>query len=67
MENFIYKLQIHLNHRAEVIAGDQVSIFFLNIKIVEVPEYRTTIWCAMGDITKKLIFQGALLEYLDLH
>ena len=55
MEKFISKLQVYLNHSAEVIVGAQASISVLNRKIVDVLEYHTTIWCAMGDITKKLI------------
>ena len=34
---FITKLQVHLNHSAEVIFGDQARISFLNSKIGDVP------------------------------
>ena len=64
--NFISKLQLHLNHSAEVIVGAQASISLLNRKIGDVPEDHTVIWCAIGDITKKLISHGSVLENLDL-
>ena len=34
---FVTKLQVHLNHSAEVIVGVQASISFLNRKIGDVP------------------------------
>ena len=66
IDKFISKLQVHLNHSAEVIVGAQASISLRNSKIRDVPEDHRTIWCAMGDITKKLISHGAFLENIDL-
>ena len=43
IKRFITKLQVHLNHSAEVIVGSQASIYFLNGKIGDVPEDHTTI------------------------
>ena len=63
---FITKLQVHLNHSAEVLVGAQASTSLLNINIGDVPEDHTTIWCAMGDIMKKLVSHGAVLDNLDL-
>ena len=62
----ISRLQVHLNQSAEVIVGSQASISLLNIKIGDVPEDHTTIWCAMVDIMKKLVSHGAVLDNLDL-
>ena len=66
ISRFIIKLQIHYNHIAEVIVGDQASISFLDSNIVDVPEDHTTFFCAMGDIIKKLVSHGAVLDNLDL-
>ena len=60
--NFISKLHVHMNQITEVIVGSQVSIYLLNIKIGYVPEDYSTIWRAMGDITKKLISHGSVLD-----
>ena len=67
IERFITKLQVHLNHSAEVIAGDQAIISLLYINIGDVPEDPTKIWCAMGDIMNKLFSHGPVLANLDLH
>ena len=32
----------------------------------DVPEYNTTIWCAMVDITIKVISHGSVLNNIDL-
>ena len=66
ISRFITKIQIHLNHSAEVIVGNQQSISLLNSKIGDVPEYHTQIWCTMGYIMKKLVSHGELLDNLDL-
>ena len=66
ISRFITNLQVNLNHSAEVIVGDQASILFLNSKIGDVLEYHTQIWCGMGDIMKKLVSHGAVLDNLDL-
>ena len=65
MANFISRLQIHLNHSAEVTVGAPASISFLTSKIGDVQEDRTTIWCAIGDIMKKLVSHGAVMENID--
>ena len=52
---FITKLQVHLNHSAEVIFGAQKSIYLLNRNTGDVTEYHTTIWCVMEDIMKNLV------------
>ena len=65
MEKFVSELQSYLTHSAEVILGYQASIFLLNSNMGDVPEDNTTIWVAMGDITKKFISHGAVLEKLD--
>ena len=62
MEKFVSKIQSHLTHSAEVIVRSQVSISLLNSKIGDVPEYHTTLLVAMGDIMKKLIVHGSVLE-----
>ena len=41
------------------------SISLINSKMGDVLEYRNTIWVDMRDITKKLIFHGAVLENID--
>ena len=56
-----------MNQGAEVIVGAQTSISLLSINMGDLPEYHTIIWCVMGEITKKLIFHGAVLENLDLY
>ena len=61
------KLQVRLNHSAEVIVGAQASISLLNSKMGDVLEDHTTILCTMGDITKNLISHGAVLNNLDLY
>ena len=66
VSRFIVKLQVHLNYSAEVIVGDQASISLLNSKIGDVPEDYTTIWYALGDIMKKLVSHGAVLDNLCL-
>ena len=66
MANFISRLQIHLNHSAEVTVGAPASISLLTSKIGDVQEDRTTIWCAIGDIMKKLVSHGAVLDNIDL-
>ena len=66
MEKFFSKLQVHLNHSAEVIVGAQSSIYLLNSKVEDVLEDHTTIWFAMGDIMKKLISHVAVLDNLDI-
>ena len=63
---FISKIQIHLNHSAEVIFGAQSRISLLNSNIGYVPEDHTAIWCAMGDITKRLVSHGAVLDNTKL-
>ena len=67
ISRFITKIQVHLNHSAEVIVGDQAIIFLINSNIVDVQEDHTTIWFAMGDIMKKLVSHGAVLDNLDLY
>ena len=66
ISRFITKLQVHLNHSADVIVGDQVSISLLNSKIGYVPKDHTTILCAMRDIMNKLVSHGVVLDNLDL-
>ena len=66
ISRFITKLQVHLNHSAEFIVDAQASISLLNSNIGDVPEYHTTIWCAMGEIMKKLVSHGAVMNNLDL-
>ena len=66
ISRFITKLQVHLNHSTELIVGAQSIISFLNRNIVDVPEDHTNIWCAMGDIMKKLVSHGAVLNNFDL-
>ena len=63
---FITKIQVHFKHIAEVIVGDQASISLLNSNIGDVPEYHTKFRCVMGDIMKKLVSHGAVLDNLDL-
>ena len=63
---FISKIQVHLNHSIEVIVGAQAVISLLKSKSGDVPEYHTKIWCAMGDIMKKLISYGEILDNIDL-
>ena len=60
------KLQLHLNHSAEVIVADQAIIFLINSKMVDVTEYHATIWVDMGYTVKKLISHGAFLENIDV-
>ena len=67
ISRFITNLQVHLNHSSEVIVGDQASIYLLNSKIGDVSEYHTNIWCAIGDIMKRLVSHGAVLDNLDLN
>ena len=62
---FISRLQIHLNHSEEVIVGAQASISLLNRKIGDVPEDHTKIGCDIGDIMKKLVSHGAVMENID--
>ena len=66
ISRFITKLQVHFNLSAEVIFGDQASISLLDSNIVDVPEDHTTFFCAIGDIIKKLVSHGAVLDNLDL-
>ena len=66
ISRFIAKLQVHLNHSAEVIFRDQASISLLNSNIGDIPEYRIEIWCVMGYIMKKLVSHGAVLDNIDL-
>ena len=66
ISSFITKLQVNLNHSVEVIVGDQESISFLNSKIGDVQEDYTKIWCVMGDIMKKLVSHGAVLDNIDV-
>ena len=66
LSSFITKLQVHFNHSAEVIVGDQTSISLLKSKIGDVPEDHTTIWCLMGDIIKKFFSHVAVMGNLDL-
>ena len=63
---FISKLQIHLNHSVEVVVGAQERISLLNSNIGYTPEDHTTIWCVIGDIMKKLVSHGVVLDNLDL-
>ena len=67
ISTFITKLQVHSNHSEEVIVGAQASISLLNSKIGDVPEDHTTIWCAMGDMMKKLVSHGGVLDNLELN
>ena len=55
-----------MNHSAYVIVGAQASISLLSSNIEDVPEDHTTIWCVMGDIMKKLVSHGAVMNNLDL-
>ena len=55
ISRFITKLQVHFNHSAEVIVGDQAIIYLLNSNIGDVPEDHTKIYCTMGDVMKKLV------------
>ena len=64
---FITKLQVHFNHSAEVIFGAQEIIYLLNSNIGDVPEDHTKIWCPMGDIMKKLVSHGSVLDNIDLY
>ena len=66
ISRFITKIQVHFNHIAEVIVGDQASISLLNINVGDVPEDHTSIWCAMGDIMNKLVSHGAVMDNIDL-
>ena len=66
MAKFISKIQVNLNHSSEVTVGLQASIYLLNRKMGDVPEDHTKIWCEMGDITKKLILHGSVLDNIDL-
>ena len=66
MEKFVCKLQVHLNHSAEVIVGDQAIIYLLKSKMEDVPEDHTKIWRAMGDIMNNLISNGVVLDNLDI-
>ena len=66
MESFVSKLKLHLTHSAEVIVGAQSSISLININMGDLPEYHTIIWVAIGDIMKKLISHGAVLENMDV-
>ena len=63
---FITKLQVYLNHSAEVIVGSQEGIYLLKINIGDVPEYHTTIWCAMEEIMKNLVSHEAVLYNIGL-
>ena len=67
ISSFITKLQIHLNHSIEVMIRYQASILLQNSKIGDMLEYHTTIWCLMGDIMKKLVLHGAVLDNIDLN
>ena len=67
MANFVSKQQVHLNHSAEVFVGYLAIVSLINSKMGYVPEYHTTIWCAMGDIMKKLISHVAVLYNLDIN
>ena len=62
----ITKLQVHLNHSADVIIGAQASISLLNSKIGYMPEDHTKIWCAMGYIVKNLVSHGSVLDNPNL-
>ena len=55
-----------MNHSAEVIVEAQAIISLLNSNIEDVPEDHKTIWCAMGEIMKKLVLLGAVLDNIDL-
>ena len=66
IERFINDIQVRLNHSAEVIVGAQASISLLNSKIGDMPEDHTKIWCAMGDIMKKLVSHGSVMDNIDL-
>ena len=66
MAKFISKLQLYLTHSEELIVVSQRSIYLININMVDMPEYHTAILVAMGDITKKLILHGVVLENLDV-
>ena len=66
MEKFISKLQVHLNHGAEVIFGEEASMYLLNSNMGDVQEYHATIWCAMGGTMKKLISYELVLDNLNL-
>ena len=48
ISRFITKLQVHLNHIAEVIVGAQTSISLLKSKIEDVSEYQKT-FCAQWE------------------
>ena len=66
MEKFVTKLQVNLNHSTEAIVGAQAITYLLKSKMLDVPEDHNTIWCAMGDVIKKLISHGAFLDNLDI-
>ena len=66
ISKFISKLQVHMNHSAEVIFGSQYSISLLNSNIVDLTEDHTTIWCAIRNIMKKFISHGTVTENIDL-
>ena len=67
ISKFISKIQVHLNHISDIIVGAQAIISLLKINIGDAPEYHTAIWCAMGDIMKKLVSHGTALENIDLY
>ena len=60
ISRFITKIQVHLNHSAEVTFGYQASIYLLNRKIGDVPEDHKPIWCAIGEIMKDTVM--AIME-----
>ena len=66
ISKFIYKIQVNMNHSADIIVGAHDIISLLNSNIGYVPEYHTKIWCDMGYIMIKLISHGEVLENLDL-
>ena len=62
-----FKCTCILEINFDIIVGDQAIISLLKINIGDAPEYHTAIWCAMGDIMKKLVSHGTVLENIDLY
>ena len=67
MVKFVTKIQVHMNHSAEVIVGAQARIYLLNSNIGDVPEDHTKIWCAMGYIINNFISHGTVLDNIDIY